>query len=244
MALIKQIPFIEYGDLDLSKVSRISSVYDRVLDVVSFREKTPPIEIKEFFFKTVVGEEFLESKPFKTQAEADSSRTAFIAAVDAALIVGGGGVSSIGDLVDVIDITATGNKPIIGDILEWDGSQFITASNDGVSLIAFSAGRNAVATNLYLRDGDGTPTNQSPFIMPFDGTLIAISASTNVVETWVAEIHSGLSLITGATLTLTAVTSAFRNDLLINVDAGDPIELFCNGTSIDRPRIYVVFKRR
>jgi len=84
MPLVEQEPFKEYGKIDLKKTSKVSPVYEKVQDSVRFRDAVNP-EIKEFFFKTVVGEEFLESKPFKTQAEADSSRTAFIAAVDAVL---------------------------------------------------------------------------------------------------------------------------------------------------------------
>lgn len=110
--------------------------------------------------------------------------------------------------------------------------------------LSFRAGRSANATNIYLRDADGVPSNLSPYILPFDAYLIGISASTDGAETWTAEVHKELSLISGATLDITAADSGQRSDLEISLNAGDEINLYCNGTAINRPTVTVFFKKR
>jgi len=107
---------------------------------------------------------------------------------------------------------------------------------------------NASATNIYLYTSDGLPTNQSPFILPFDCNLIAISASTASSETWVAEIHNAttLTLITNAILALTAATSGESSSYgtVADLNAGDKIAIYCNGTGIDKPNVTAIFRRR
>lgn len=106
-----------------------------------------------------------------------------------------------------------------------------------------SATKNSINTNnIYLSAGD-TPTNVSPFVLPFNCTLIAISAATEGAESWTAEIHESLSLISGATLVLSAADKGYTTKS-INVNAGDEIALYCNGTGIRRPRITAFFRRR
>lgn len=118
----------------------------------------------------------------------------------------------------------------------------LTVKKDVVTIIA---GRtSASATNIYLRLPDGLPSNLSPAIVPFNARIVAISAGTFGNHTWTAEIHSNLSLITGATLSITGASSGYRSDLSINVNAGDRIELYCNGTAIAGPQILVFLERR
>lgn len=124
----------------------------------------------------------------------------------------------------------------------YDATSFVLAGLEDT--ITFNASRNSSNTsNIYLRTGDGTPTNISRFILPWNCTLIAISTSTNSSETWVAEVHSGLSLVSGASLSSVATTSNYST-YNIDFNAGDDISLYCNGTGIDNPRIMVVFRRR
>ena len=107
-----------------------------------------------------------------------------------------------------------------------------------------TAGRNAEnTTNLYLRQGNATPTNLTPFILPWDCTLIAIAAATNGNETWIAEIHKSLVLVSDATL---SIVTSDKGYVIKSIDfnAGDEISMYCNGISIDRPRISVFYKRR
>ncbi len=125
----------------------------------------------------------------------------------------------------------------------YDSSSFVLAGLEDT--LVFSAGRNSTSTNtIYLRDANGIPTNQSPFIIPWNCTLIAMTLSTNGNETWTAELHSGLSLVSGASLSSTAQNSNYTNTLNIDFNAGDPIELYCNGSGINKPRVTVIFRRR
>lgn len=109
--------------------------------------------------------------------------------------------------------------------------------------VCVSASRNANATNIYLRSEDGTPTNLTPFVLQFDATLTYISSATDGNETWVAEVHKDNILVVGATLTSTNVSSNYST-YNINFSAGDKISLYCNGTSIQRPKINLVFRKR
>jgi len=106
-----------------------------------------------------------------------------------------------------------------------------------------TATRNSVASNIYLSGPDGTFMNKSPFILPFDATLVYLSVATDGNETWTAEIHVNGVLKPGATLSITNNNASYG---IYNIDfnAGDKIMLYCNGTAIFRPRINAIFIRR
>jgi hypothetical protein len=110
--------------------------------------------------------------------------------------------------------------------------------------IILGANRGATATNIYLRAHNDLPTNISPIVLPFDTTLISMSLSTASAQTWIAQIRLGGSPVAGASLPAVAVAKAWRDDLAINFSAGDAVQLYCNGSSIDRPNVYAVFRRR
>jgi len=109
---------------------------------------------------------------------------------------------------------------------------------------SFDASRNSNVTNSYLSAGGEAPTNITPFVIPFNSTIIAISASTNGNESWTAEIRENGTLIPGASLVISAASSAYSASYDIDLDAGDKLQLYCNGTNINRPRITVWMKRR
>ena len=102
----------------------------------------------------------------------------------------------------------------------------------------------ATVTNTYLRLEDGLPTNVTPITLPYDCTLIALTATTQSTETWTAEVHSALTLIPGALLSVVAASSGFTNTLSIDFTAGDQIQLFANGTDLSSPRMFATFIRR
>jgi len=96
-------------------------------------------------------------------------------------------------------------------------------------------------TNIYLKDI--TFTNEAPFILPFDATLISLAISGHYAETWIGELHSNGTLISGCSVSLNAEKSGV---LLcnMNMNAGMPIEMYCKGIGIAHPRITAVFRRR
>lgn len=120
----------------------------------------------------------------------------------------------------------------------------VPVPGSGSDDFVINVGRNGLATGVYLRTSDGVLTNISPVVLPFDATLIAMSASSASAQTWTAEVHLLNVLVTGATLGLVTASSAYRNDLSINLNAGDKIEVFCNGVGVDRPDVNLVFRRR
>jgi hypothetical protein len=140
-----------------------------------------------------------------------------------------------------------------------DGSLWVLTNHSPVTWVALvggsvvitdsrywkaAAGRNQNATNIYLRHQQNIPMNISPAILPFDATLIAISASSQTAATWVAEVHEDGSLVTGAVLNISAADSGFRNDLAIDFSAGDKVQLFCSGSAVPGPHVEAVFRRR
>lgn len=105
-------------------------------------------------------------------------------------------------------------------------------------------GKNNLATNSYINGPDGIPMNISPFILPFDAYLVSMSASTDGNETWTAEVHVNSVLKAGATLPIVAADNAYHYTYSsITFGAGDKIMIYCNGSSINKPRVNVVFGR-
>lgn len=118
----------------------------------------------------------------------------------------------------------------------------------------FTVGRdNNNVTNSWLRQPDGLPMNMSPWVVPFDATITAISAATNSAETWDAEIYRNAVVRTGGTpsdasklteLVIAAADSGQVAGLSVDVDAGDELGVFLRGSMIGRPNVTVFMVRR
>lgn len=106
--------------------------------------------------------------------------------------------------------------------------------------MTISAGKNDLTTNSYLKGAGGEFTNLTPYILPFDCTLMSISAASQTSSTWTAEVHKDNTLVTNAYLTITGTTYN-HGDLSIDFSAGDNIMIYCNGTSVSSPLISLVF---
>ena len=120
---------------------------------------------------------------------------------------------------------------------------FDLISNSSSSTFVTSGARTNKVTNSYLSN-QGNFTNLVPFVLPFNATIKAISALASETGTWDAEIHESGTLITGATLSITAALSGYSASYDIDIDAGDQISLYCSGTNINKPLINVFFVRR
>ena len=102
-----------------------------------------------------------------------------------------------------------------------------------VDRASFGAGRRGAATNIYLRTaGDDVPSNVSSYAMPRNGTIVAMSASTESASSWTFEIHINGSSV--ATLSCTG-TSTVATDKNVDFNAGDVLEFYCNGTAVPWP---------
>lgn len=122
----------------------------------------------------------------------------------------------------------------------WSARQ----SLDNIITLTLTGGRAANnSTDIYLRNSDGIPYNTTPFIMPFNGTIKYISISSNGVESWTGEVRNNGTLITGASITATASDSEY-GQYNINVSAGTKLQLYCNGTGVNNPRMNVIITKR
>lgn len=107
----------------------------------------------------------------------------------------------------------------------------------------FSGRDAATNTNEYARAGLMVSSLSGIRLMK-NMTLIGISAQTNGAETWTARVRKNGVVTNLASLALTA--SAGAQDATLNVDfnAGDRVELFIDGTNIDRPLVNLEFAER
>jgi hypothetical protein len=147
------------------------------------------------------------------------------------------GFSNLSDLNDVNFITGT---PIDGDILVYNGTDW-EARELPLTFNVSGAINSKKATNQYV-ESDGAGMFLSPFILPDNATLKYMSASCATTGTWTAEVHVNGTLFTGATVTVTAAKKAYiKFTSILSFSAGDEIQLYLNGTNIDKPRISAVF---
>jgi hypothetical protein len=150
---------------------------------------------------------------------------------------GGGGVNNLADLNDVAFITGT---PIEGDILVYNGTEW-EARELPLTFTVSGSGPSRSVTNRYL-DSDGSGLFASPFILPDNATLKYMSAACGTTGTWTAEVHVNGTLVTGATVTVTAALKAYiKFTSVLSFSAGDEVQLYVNGTGVDRPRINAIF---
>lgn len=103
---------------------------------------------------------------------------------------------------------------------------------------------SSTTTNIFLRQFDSVPTNLTTETIDWDATLVRIIAlgNTGVLQTWTAEVYDDGILI--ASLNVVGADFAINNALNIDVAANSRISVRCAGSSIDRPRIDAIFKRR
>jgi len=112
-------------------------------------------------------------------------------------------------------------------------------------MVNFGAGRNSVATtDQYLRGYNGAPLNLNGYALLFDCTLVGISISGETSQTWTAEIRKNDAVAVIDSLTMTAARE--NHDYTKNTDfnEGDRVQIYCNGTSIDRPLVEIFFRRK
>ena len=141
------------------------------------------------------------------------------------------------------DHTASGLTP--GHVLQaLTPTTFGFAMPGGPSpVFTLIAGRNANISDIYLRGPGNLPTNLSGFVLPFNATIIGIGVATRVAETWAAEVrkNGGAGAITSLAV---AAARKLYGAVSVNVNQGDEIQMYCNGTNINRPQMVVYLTRR
>lgn len=136
-------------------------------------------------------------------------------------------VSMIGGILAVYDKTNSRNK-------------FLSVNRQYMYFWGRDSNNN---TNEYARAGDFTSNQGGPVLMR-NATLVGISAKTNGAETWTVRVRKNGVVTNLASLALSAVDKA--QDITLNIDfnAGDDIEVYIDGTRINRPIITLEFAYR
>jgi hypothetical protein len=122
----------------------------------------------------------------------------------------------------------------------------ISGLNNTITRIAqwvINAGVNSTnVTNRYADWTGGIAMNLSPYIVPMNARITHVTAASALAQTWNAEVRvNGVAV---ANLSLTNADSAISGLISFDVNAGDKITLYINGTSINRPTINVHFSER
>ena len=119
-------------------------------------------------------------------------------------------------------------------------NKFLSVSREYMAFVGRDSGAN---TNEYARIATFT-SNQAGNRLIRNATLVGISAQTKGAETWTARVRKNGSVTNLASLALTAVDGGQDGTLNVDFNAGDDIEVYIDGTSIDRPVIKLEFAYR
>ncbi|MCG8804784.1 hypothetical protein G1K75_03845 [Tenacibaculum finnmarkense] len=98
---------------------------------------------------------------------------------------------------------------------------------------------NANTGNEYLRQFNGAQSSQNGWRMIRNGTITAISAQTDINQTWTLEIRKNDGTTAIASLTITNQQGNHNNTLNIDVNEGDFIQAYCNGTNVSHPETLI-----
>lgn len=107
----------------------------------------------------------------------------------------------------------------------------------------FTGRDNASNANEYARNGLFTSI-QAGTPLEVNSTLLAISVQTNGNATWTAEVRKNGSATVLASLAVSAASSARVLTLNVDFAQGDQIQVFINGTGVNRPIIKLTFAER
>ncbi len=104
----------------------------------------------------------------------------------------------------------------------------------------FGWGRNTnTVTDEYLRQYNGTPSDNTGWRMIRDGTITAITVQTDAAESCTIEIRKNDTVTIISSLTLTNEEGRHDNTINIDFNEGDFLQCFLNGTDIDFPQVLI-----
>jgi hypothetical protein len=119
----------------------------------------------------------------------------------------------------------------------------------------YSCGRDQASTNIWLNREDGLSLNLTPWVVPFDCWLVAISMRNRKgqVETWTAEVYTNAGISSGTpnignALATQAITAGEKNYGVlatpVSLTAGDDLAVFMRGQGVQRPGVELFLMRR
>lgn len=98
-----------------------------------------------------------------------------------------------------------------------------------------SAGRRGNATNVYMRLTDLVASSQTGYRVLRDGTITGVFAQTAGTESWTFEVRRNNNATPIVSLVITAATGDEAITTNVDVDQGDELQFFVNGTQIRSP---------
>jgi hypothetical protein len=114
-----------------------------------------------------------------------------------------------------------------GGVIKWRPE---TLAAD-LSLIQVTFGKRGNSNDTYLRLGGDVSSNESGLVMPYAGTIVAVSTDTSDASvTYDAEVHVNGSLLGAAKTTVSGASEGYTAGLAEGLSAGDNISAFVNGT--------------
>jgi len=119
-------------------------------------------------------------------------------------------------------------------------NKFLAVARDKM---VFTGRDSALNTNEYARNGLFT-SNNSGTPLESNATLLAISVQTTANATWTAEVRKNGSATVLASLAVAAASSARVLTLNVDFAQGDQVQVFINGTGVNRPVIKLTFAER
>ncbi|SOU86649.1 hypothetical protein [Tenacibaculum dicentrarchi] len=124
-----------------------------------------------------------------------------------------------------------------GILYIYDGTRMKWLSVDR-TMIGWGRDNNNT-TDQYLRQFNGAPSNKNGWRMIRNATITAITAQTDIDQTWTLEIRKNDGTTAIASLIMTNQQGNHNNILNIDVNEGDFIQAYCNGTSVDFPQTLI-----
>ena len=115
----------------------------------------------------------------------------------------------------------------------------------GTSSFKVSGGLNSTAaSNTYLKGLDNVSMGINAEVLPFDATLVFLSAGGETKQHWKAEVHVNGIMVEEALIHVVNSDHAYVNRLNVDFSAGDKVQLFISGDKVSMPKTTAVFKRR
>lgn len=109
--------------------------------------------------------------------------------------------------------------------------------------ITFGGRDSTKTTNEYLRNALFT-SNESSTKLIQNATLVGISVNTAEAETWIARIRRNGVATNLHSESLTASAGTQKATLNVDFNVGDVIQIYCEGTDVNRPLVVLEFAYR
>lgn len=100
----------------------------------------------------------------------------------------------------------------------------------------YSAAKKKNTSNTFLMS-DGLYTNTNPVLVVRDAKVISVSASSEGIETWDAQIFKNGVLF--YSMSVTAVSNKSVDELSLDILKDDKLSFYCDGFKINEPRISI-----